>query len=124
MITRSIGSSTHTEIIRSKEFSIPTSSGSRDQRLWADCTLGQPFSFAGKRRWKADKGPESHNWDAQNPAIQAFTATEANGCTLDELFVIGRNIYQAAYGSSYGAIDFLDECAHAVRLQVPSQRVQ
>ena len=26
------------------------------QRLWADCTLGQPFSFAGKRRWKADRG--------------------------------------------------------------------
>jgi hypothetical protein len=37
---------------------------------------------------EADKGPESHNWDVQNPAIQAFTATEANGCALDELFVL------------------------------------
>jgi hypothetical protein len=52
---------------------------------------------------------KSKNWDTQNPALAAFSQIDASACTTDELFVIGRNIYQAACGSSYGAIDYIDE---------------
>jgi hypothetical protein len=51
----------------------------------------------------------SYDWDTQNPALAAFSAEAAKSCTLDEFFVVGRNIYQAACGTAYEAIDYLDE---------------
>jgi hypothetical protein len=36
---------------------------------------------------------KSQNWDTQNPALAAFSQTDASACTTDELFVIGRNVY-------------------------------
>jgi hypothetical protein len=50
-----------------------------------------------------------YNWYTQNPALASFSVADVNSCTLDELFVIGRNIYQAACGAAHEAIDFLDD---------------
>jgi hypothetical protein len=42
-------------------------------------------------------------WPTQNPAVDEFTPEVANKASVDALFVIGRNVYQAACGSSKSA---------------------
>lgn len=50
---------------------------------------------------------KSHNWYSQNPALENANPEKLDDITQDTLFVIGRNIYQAAVGSSAGANDFI-----------------
>ncbi|WP_315860782.1 caspase family protein [Rhizobium leguminosarum] len=47
------------------------------------------------------------NWYKQNPAIDGLNAAEINRFGKNSCFVVGRNIYQAACGSSSSAIDFI-----------------
>lgn len=53
------------------------------------------------------EGLQTHDWYRQNPAIEEFTTAVAGRASLDSLFVIGRNIYQAACGGSRDAIAYL-----------------
>jgi len=57
------------------------------------------------------KGLKSSTWPKQNPAIVEFTSAVANGASIDSLFVVGRNIYQAACGGSNAAAAYLDNFA-------------
>ena len=41
---------------------------------------------------------KSHNWYIQNPASNKIPNILTDTCSIDELFVLGRNIYQAACG--------------------------
>jgi hypothetical protein len=55
---------------------------------------------------------KTYNWYVQNPALEQFLSSNINSIELsiennDKLFVIGRNIYQAACGSSAEAVDFM-----------------
>jgi hypothetical protein len=50
---------------------------------------------------------KTYNWYTQNPALDAFTTEEARDCTSDELFVTGRNVYQAACGNANAAITYI-----------------
>jgi len=43
---------------------------------------------------------KSHNWYTQNPVASKLTATLLNDSDDDTIFVLGRNIYQAACGSA------------------------
>jgi len=54
---------------------------------------------------------KSSNWYLQNPAVQDCTPAMANKASVNSLFVLGRNLYQAACGSSSGAITYIDEFA-------------
>lgn len=49
----------------------------------------------------------SHNWYAQNPAIGRIAALAQSAFSSDAWFVLGRNVYQAACGSAYEAIEYL-----------------
>lgn len=51
---------------------------------------------------------KSHNWYKQNSAMKELNAIDLASCKKDGLFVLGRNIYQAACGGSHLAIDFLE----------------
>lgn len=51
---------------------------------------------------------KSYNWYKQNPAISRLQKTNLNNSEKDDLFVLGRNIYQAACGSSGNAIDWIE----------------
>jgi len=56
----------------------------------------------------------SHNWYIQNPAIEQvtglFSTPPKNGVfSKNDLFVLGRNIYQAASGGAYTAVQYLEE---------------
>ncbi|MHB8564845.1 MAG: PIN-like domain-containing protein, partial [Acidiferrobacteraceae bacterium] len=50
---------------------------------------------------------KSHNWYAQNPAMDKIKAIRDQGFSSTEWFVLGRNIYQAACGNSQKAMDFM-----------------
>lgn len=54
------------------------------------------------------QGLKSSTWPKQNPAVANFTPTVANAASIDSLFVVGRNIYQAACGGSNAAAAYLD----------------
>lgn len=53
-------------------------------------------------------GLRSHNWYKQNLAITKINRPNLSTFTKDDLFVLGRNIYQAACGSSSDAVTYLD----------------
>lgn len=46
-------------------------------------------------------------WSYQNSALEKFDAAKLNKASADSLFVLGRNIYQAACGNANAAIGFL-----------------
>lgn len=59
------------------------------------------------------EGLRSYNWYTQNDVINYLKEKElgrepSSALGLDMFFVLGRNIYQSAVGSAFGAIDFLD----------------
>jgi hypothetical protein len=54
------------------------------------------------------KALKSSTWPRQDPAIEGLTADQANRASRDSLFVLGRNICQAADGNSRGAISFIE----------------
>lgn len=65
-----------------------------------DCTSGRPLSdIITKLR--------SHNWYSQNPVIKMLSTVNWDTCDKDELFVLGRNIYQATCGLSSDAEKYL-----------------
>lgn len=54
-------------------------------------------------------GLKSHNWDQQNEALNKLDAPSAEKMLPSNLFVIGRNIYQAACGDARTAIGLLEK---------------
>ena len=52
-------------------------------------------------------GMKTHDWHRQNPALTQLNAESANFMGKNSLFVIGRNIYQAACGSANAAASFI-----------------
>ena len=56
---------------------------------------------------------KSYNWYKQNPALASLSMEAAKSCTPDELFVLGRNIYQAACGYANSADRFLTDLLDA-----------
>ncbi|MBI4242468.1 MAG: caspase family protein [Planctomycetes bacterium] len=53
-------------------------------------------------------GLKSYNWYVQNPSISKINQSNLEQLTKDEIFVLGRNIYQAACGSAQKAVLYLD----------------
>lgn len=52
-------------------------------------------------------GLKTHDWYRQNPALAKLDAESSEKMSKKSLFVIGRNIYQAACGGAHGAEHFL-----------------
>lgn len=50
----------------------------------------------------------SYNWYTQNPAIKEIFKLDMEALTRDELFVLGRNIYQCACGGERKAVSILE----------------
>jgi hypothetical protein len=57
---------------------------------------------------KLIKALKSSNWYVQNPALEQFTSERALKCNTDNLFLIGRNIYQAACGGANEARGYIE----------------
>lgn len=53
------------------------------------------------------KALKSQNWYIQNPALEKLSGEKIDGASADSLFVLGRNILQAANGSANAAEDWI-----------------
>lgn len=62
----------------------------------------------GKTSHQVIRALKSLTWPVQNPAVEGFTATGANKASVNSLFVVGRNIYQAACGASKAANSYIE----------------
>ena len=52
---------------------------------------------------------KSYNWYVQGPAIWKLHTIDYSVATENDLFVLGRNIYQAACGNCFSCLDFIKE---------------
>ncbi|MDU9049484.1 MAG: caspase family protein [Candidatus Electrothrix sp. Rat3] len=53
-------------------------------------------------------GLKSYNWYVQNPAILKIDQDALEQFKKDEIFVLGRNVYQAACGKAQKAVEYID----------------
>lgn len=92
------------------EFFFNLSLGARID-LYAETALSDSLFVLdeAKASHRVIRGLKSSTWPRQNPAVAEFTATVANRASIDALFVVGRNLYQAACGGSNAADAFLDD---------------
>jgi hypothetical protein len=74
-----------------------------------------------KASHRAIQGLRVHDWYTQNPALDKFTEAEMAKASTDSLFVVGRNIYQAACGGSRSAHNFLGDY-HAIASTLPTNK--
>lgn len=65
------------------------------------------FHFAGSPLRGIIAGLKSHNYYLQNPAVSGLASLEWSRGNKDDLFVLGRNLYQAACGGSNDAEAYL-----------------
>jgi len=56
---------------------------------------------------EAIRALKSNNWYSQNPGLTSLTDADINACDESGLFVLGRNIYQAACGGANAAVAYI-----------------
>jgi Caspase domain len=74
-----------------------------------------------KSSHRAVEGLRVRDWYTQNPALDEFTESKMARAGTDSLFVVGRNIYQAACGGSRSAHRFLNDF-HATASRLPMDK--
>ena len=67
----------------------------------------------GRKSHSVIRGLKTLTWSRQNTAVSELTVDVANKAGTDSLFVIGRNLYQAACGSSNSAAAYLRDFANS-----------
>ena len=70
----------------------------RDSALYLDET---------QKSHRLIKSLKSLTWDKQNKALKGFDVDFASKCSVRNLFVVGRNIYQAACGDAETAVAYI-----------------
>jgi Caspase domain len=65
---------------------------------------------------------KSCNWYTQNPALEKLAAEKINGASADSLFVLGRNILQAANGSVNAAAEWIRSFPERTQGMKPAKR--
>lgn len=64
--------------------------------------------IAAKKAHQVIQSLKIHDWYVQNPAISGFEASHIERASKNSLFVVGRNVYQAACGNAWAAISFIN----------------
>lgn len=98
------------------EFYFNLSLGTRID-LYAETSLSDSLFVPdeAKASHRVIQGLKSLTWPRQNPAVAEFTSTVANRASVDSLFVLGRNLYQAACGSSHAAQAYVADFLSSTR---------
>lgn len=52
---------------------------------------------------------KSHDWYVQNPAMDRIRTINYSICNKDEIFILGRNIYQSACGGARDAVNWIND---------------
>lgn len=77
----------------------------------------------GKASHRLIRELKSSTWPRQNPAVDGFTPEIANKASVDSLFVVGRNLYQAACGGSHSATAYLEDFAsRTIGIEEPKRK--
>ncbi|MEH7356989.1 caspase family protein, partial [Neobacillus drentensis] len=97
----------HTSLIGDFYFNYGYISGEFSTRYSKNAFADSRYVFEDNSLDNVIKGLKSHDWYTQNPAITSLKKLQLNEYKVDSLFVLGRNIYQAACGNSNEAIDFI-----------------
>lgn len=85
--------------------SVSTAVGGYSPEAFSDEVYeAEPGSFADQ----TIRALKTYNWYEQNPAVSSIHLGTLNQLNLNEIFVIGRNILQAATGDSSNAINFME----------------
>jgi hypothetical protein len=81
--------------------------------LYAAAALQDKFFVVDRKKTshRVIEGLKSHDWYTQNPALDEFTEDQMAKTSVDSLFVVGRNVYQAACGGSRSAYRFIEHFA-------------
>lgn len=111
----------HTSL--SGEFFFNASLGTRID-LYSESALSDSLFVIdeGKASHRVIRELKSLTWPRQNPAVVEFTAAVAGRASADSLFVVGRNIYQAACGSSNAAVAYLGDFVARTSGLAPEKR--
>lgn len=62
-----------------------------------------------------------YNWYAQNDAVDEFRKKKPSSLSSDELFVVGRNLLQAAVGDAYSARDFIADAGSLAKYSINNE---
>ncbi|MCO7572618.1 caspase family protein [Pseudomonas chlororaphis] len=72
---------------------------------------------------EAISGLKSNNWYTQNPALTKLKTEDLISADNDSLFVLGRNIYQAACGNANASIEFINNFRNNVA-EIPKDKAK
>lgn len=75
-----------------------------------------------KRSHRTIRALKSQNWYTQNPALEGLEVESVAGASADSLFVLGRNILQAANGSANAAVDWIVRFRERTEGMKPAKR--
>lgn len=67
------------------------------------------------------EGLKSYSWPQQEPAVRSVSDIDFQTASVNELFVLGRNIYQAADGNCYACHRFIDGYAENSKIPVQAK---
>lgn len=93
------------------DISLATALGGYSAEAYADRKFRASSPFAEE----TINALKTYSWYTQNPAINALSAAVVRELSQEEMFVIGRNILQAADGSSGSATNFITEFSQQTR---------
>lgn len=104
---------TSTSVLQTAEVSTPETT--TEDPYSYDALTDRNFEMVEENRiHKIIKQLKAHNWTIQNNGIDEFSSfirdsiIENNTTNKNSLFVLGRNIYQAACGNAFHAISFIE----------------
>jgi len=112
----------HTSL--SKEFYFNRSVGVKID-LYSSASLRDKFFEIDRKKssHRVIEGLRVRDWYTQNPALDAFTDAKMAKASTDSLFVVGRNIYQAACGGSRRAHRFINEY-NTIASRLPTEKAR
>ena len=93
----------HTSLIGSFSFNSGKMFQTEDLGYEMSSIRDKDFNLSNNTVGKIIQGLKSYNWYKQNDAVDDFLKLRPETITKDELFVIGRNLLQAAVGASRSA---------------------
>lgn len=64
---------------------------------------------------KIIKDLKAYDWHLQNPAIHKISSLDPTKCDNNQLFVLGRNILQAAEGNAFAAVEFMNNLENSIQ---------
>ena len=98
----------HTSLMGDFYFSTSHLTGEYDTRYDENSFSDENFDISeGKEILSIIESLKSCNWHSQNPAMKLISNNVLKNSNKNEIFVLGRNIYQTADGGAFKGVDYI-----------------